>query len=62
MPDITMCKGQPGCPLCKNCYRKNAKPTPMWQSYFTEPPAQKRHDRDYIHIRDYWHCEHYIRS
>jgi hypothetical protein len=37
MPDITMCNGE-GCPLKKTCYRFTAKPTPEWQSWFTEIP------------------------
>lgn len=37
MADITMCSGV-GCPISYDCYRHNAKPDPMWQSYFAEPP------------------------
>ena len=44
MPDISMCKGSIGayiCPLKEKCYRHTAEATPMWQSYFTNPPFDK---------------------
>ncbi len=37
MPDISMCTGG-NCPLRLNCYRYTAKPEPLGQSYFGEPP------------------------
>lgn len=40
MPDITMCTGE-GCALKKRCYRNQAKPDPLHQSYFAAPPFIK---------------------
>ncbi len=37
MPDITMCKGT-DCPFKQRCYRAQADPTPLRQSYFVTPP------------------------
>ena len=39
MPDISMCVGAK-LPICETCYRRNATPTPHWQSFFGEPPAK----------------------
>jgi hypothetical protein len=39
MPDISMCTGE-GCPHKAACYRFTAKPTPLWQAYFTTPPVK----------------------
>lgn len=46
MPDIAMCTGG-DCPKRETCYRFTAKPTPLRQAYFGEPP-----------IKD-GKCEHY---
>lgn len=39
MPDITMCEGI-DCHLKENCYRHKAKPSELWQSYFSESPIK----------------------
>lgn len=41
MPDITMCKGGE-CIFKQFCYRFTATPDIYYQSYFTEPPYDKK--------------------
>jgi len=48
MADITMCKGD-YCELRETCYRYEAVPTPLWQSYFTKSPNSTSYDCKY-----YW--------
>jgi hypothetical protein len=49
MPDISMCQGK-DCPLKETCYRFKAKPNELYQSYFIEPPFDKKEKKcDY-----YW--------
>ena len=36
-----MCTGK-GCPLKDTCYRHTATPSEHWQSYFTNPPYDKK--------------------
>lgn len=49
MADIAMCKGK-DCKVKETCYRNKARPTPHWQSYFTneekfekDPEGKCRH-------------------
>ena len=48
MPDITCCpkenskKAKNSCPLRDNCYRYTCKPSKYMQSYFADPPYNKR--------------------
>ena len=51
MPDIAMCKNT-GCHRYKECYRAQAKPTPLSQSYFTGSPRKKKVCKYFITIRD----------
>lgn len=37
MSDITKCSGE-GCPISDLCYRFNAEPDPLRQSWFAEVP------------------------
>lgn len=48
MPDITMCRGE-GCPIKEDCYRFNATPTPLYQSYFAIVPYDTKRGCDH-----YW--------
>lgn len=41
MPDISMCQGK-DCPLKEECYRYKATPSKFMQSYFGEPPYDKK--------------------
>jgi len=41
MPDITMCEGGE-CTIKEDCYRYTAKPSGDMQSYFVEPPFEKK--------------------
>ena len=43
MPDISMCKGA-FCPICDQCYRFTAKPSPYMQSYFSIAPYDEDKD------------------
>lgn len=52
MPDITMCNGN-GCPLKDTCWRHTAKPSEFRQSYFVNPPYDKKEKK----CKYYWNDE-----
>lgn len=52
MPDITMCKGEE-CPLKWNCYRHNAKHSPLYQSFFIGTP----YDKEKQNCKYFWQDE-----
>jgi len=51
MPDITMCSGT-DCPLKETCYRYIATPSQFRQSYFAEPPYDKKEEKCEYHWPD----------